>query len=69
MRLVSAVKQQAVTWANMDPDLCLQMASLGHKVLIYWHLHTMAAILRMAYSNMLEWKYFILIKMALKLNF
>ena len=27
--MLGAVMQQAVTWANVDPDLCLQMASLG----------------------------------------
>ena len=31
MKLLSdvAVRQQAITWANVDPDLCRQMASLG----------------------------------------
>ena len=24
-----AVRQQAITWATFDPDLCRQMASLG----------------------------------------
>ena len=24
-----AVRQQAITWANVDPDLCRHMASLG----------------------------------------
>ena len=26
--------QQAITWANVDPDLCRQMASLGLNELI-----------------------------------
>ena len=26
---LGAVRQQAITWANVDPDLCRQMASLG----------------------------------------
>ena len=26
---LGAVRQQAITWANVDPDLCHQMASLG----------------------------------------
>ena len=26
---VMAVRQQAITWANVDPDLCRHMASLG----------------------------------------
>ena len=28
--LRSAVRQQAITWANVDPDLCRHMVSLGH---------------------------------------
>ena len=27
---LGAVRQQAITWANVDPDLCRRMASLGH---------------------------------------
>ena len=27
---------KAITWANVDPDLCRHMASLGHNELIYW---------------------------------
>ena len=30
---LGAVRQQAITWANVDPDLCRQMASLGHNEL------------------------------------
>ena len=26
--------QQAITWANVDPDLCQQMVSLGHTELM-----------------------------------
>ena len=26
----SLVRQQAITWANIDPVLCLHMVSLGH---------------------------------------
>ena len=26
---LGAIRQQAITWANVDPDLCRQMASLG----------------------------------------
>ena len=25
-----AVRQQAITWANVDPDLCHHMVALGH---------------------------------------
>ena len=28
------VRQQAITWANVDPDLCRHMASVGHNELI-----------------------------------
>ena len=28
------VRQQAITWAKVDPDLCCHMASLGHNELI-----------------------------------
>ena len=32
---LGAVRQQAIiTWANVDPDLCRHMASLGHNVLM-----------------------------------
>ena len=31
---LGAVRQQAITWANVDPDLQRRMASLGHNVLI-----------------------------------
>ena len=36
---LGAVRQQAITWANVDPDLCLHMVSLGHNELSYqvWH--------------------------------
>ena len=27
---LGAVSQQAITWANVDPALCRQIASLGH---------------------------------------
>ena len=30
------IKQQAITWANVDPVLCLHMALLGHNVLKTW---------------------------------
>ena len=28
--IIGAVKQQAITWAKVDPDLCHHMALLGH---------------------------------------
>ena len=30
---LGAVRQQAITWANVDPNLCRHMASLGHNEL------------------------------------
>ena len=35
---LGAVRQQAITWANVDPDFCRHMASLGHNELndIIW---------------------------------
>ena len=27
--------QQAITWTNVDPDLCRHMASLGHTALTF----------------------------------
>ena len=30
---LGAVRQQAITWANVDPDLCRHMALLGHNEL------------------------------------
>ena len=28
--MACVVRQQAITWGNVDPDLCHHMASLGH---------------------------------------
>ena len=33
MKWLGAIRQQAITWANVDPDLCRHMASLGHNEL------------------------------------
>ena len=30
-----AVREQTITWANVDPDLCRRMASKGHNELIW----------------------------------
>ena len=30
---LGAVRQQAITWANVDPDICHHMPSLHHKEL------------------------------------
>ena len=32
--MIGAVRQQAIIWANVDPDLCRQMAPLGLSELI-----------------------------------
>ena len=34
--MVAAVRQQAIIWTNVDPDLCRHMASVGHKELNNW---------------------------------
>ena len=31
---LGAIRQQAITWANVDTDICLHMVSLGHNALI-----------------------------------
>ena len=33
---IGAVRQQAITWANVDPDLCHHMATLDHKKLSWY---------------------------------
>ena len=35
---LGAVRHQAITWANVDPDLCHHMSSLGHNELMDWFL-------------------------------
>ena len=32
---LGAIRQQAITWANVDPDICRHMASLGHNELTH----------------------------------
>ena len=34
---MNATRQQAISWANVDPDLCRQIASLGLNELIKLH--------------------------------
>ena len=34
---IGAVRQQAITWAKVDPDLCCHMASLDHNGLKKGH--------------------------------
>ena len=33
VQVMAAVRQQAITWAKVDPDLCRHMVPLGHNVL------------------------------------
>ena len=33
---LGTVRQQAITWANVEPDLCHYMISLGHTELTHW---------------------------------
>ena len=35
VQVPGAIRQQAITWANVDPDLCHHMVSLGHNELIH----------------------------------
>ena len=55
----SAIRLQAITWANADPDLCYHMASLGHNELTHWGLNKMAAMLQLAtHDDIIKWKHF-----------
>ena len=47
---------QAITWANVDPDLCHHMASWGHDELTHWGRDKMAAISQTTLSNAFPWK-------------
>ena len=38
-------QQQAITWANVDPDLCRHMVSLGPNELTHWSLGNVGLIL------------------------
>ena len=35
MQWLGAVRQQAITWSNVDPDLCCHIVSLGHNELTH----------------------------------
>ena len=48
---VSPVRQQAITWNYFDPDLCCQMASLGHNKSTHWGLNKTDINLQMTFSN------------------
>ena len=44
--MVGAVRQQAITWANVDPVPCHHMASLGQNELIWGHIHSFHTVSR-----------------------
>ena len=58
---LGAIRQQAITWANVNPDLCRHMASLGHNEFIlqtdsvvklaHWGRVKMAAILQTKFKK------------------
>ena len=45
-----AIRQQAITWANVGPDLCCNIVSPGHNELTHWGPEKMANILQ-TFSN------------------
>ena len=45
--MAGAVRHQTITWANVDPDLCRHMASLGHNELILLCIGTCIPIAKM----------------------
>ena len=49
---LGAVRQQAITWAIVDPDLCRHMASLGHNELNSWFMFG-AVTAGMQYANII----------------
>ena len=54
---LGAFRQQNITSANVDPDLCHHMVSLGHNELIHWEKFTVS------FSVM------VLLKLSIYLNF
>ena len=52
---LGTVRQQAITWANVDPDLCCHMASPGHSELTHWPLEDVVIILIVQYSRTFSW--------------
>ena len=38
MYWLAAIRHQAITWANVDPDLCRHMASLAHNDLTLYEI-------------------------------
>ena len=53
---IDECEHQAITWVNVDPDLCHHMASLGHKELTYWGLYQTNTILHKPFSDAFLWK-------------
>ena len=52
---LQAVRQQAFTWANVDPDLCRQMASLGLNELTHWPMENASVILNWVIFKQISW--------------
>ena len=48
---LGALRQHAITWANVGPDLCRHMVSLGHNEVTHCGRDKIAAILQTAFSN------------------
>ena len=46
---------QAITWANVDPDLCRHMVSLSHNELTHLSMDKMAVILEVTFWNSFSW--------------
>ena len=51
---LGAVRQQAITWANVDPDLCRHMVSLDHNELTHWGLSAPSHYLNQC-SHIVNW--------------
>ena len=52
--MLSGARQQAITWANVYPDLCRHMASLGHSELSVWFIQAFSCSL---YRNLVQMVY------------
>ena len=50
-KLLGDVRQQGITWANVDQDLCHHRAPQGHNGLTHWGRDKMAAVSQTTLSN------------------
>ena len=62
--LAPSLRQQAITFANVDPDKCRHMVSLGHNELNHWGRDGMASIVQMTFSN--SFPFCVLIQITVK---